>query len=260
MICIRTCSGLCNRLRTMASGLRLAREFGRHLNVFWRVDSDMNARFTDIFQAPQDMSVYESCPESLVSRVLFNPKNLFATMPDQRDRFLAKALAKKGRGLLMHTDWSNFYPTYDYSWLRLCPDMQVWITELQASFGAGLMGLHIRRTDNDMSIRYSPLSLFEDKIREELKRDPRQRFFLATDDEPTKRILREEFNDAILTREGVAARNMKNGVKDAVADLYLLANCTKLYGSYYSSFSETAAYIGRIPLERLVVKGVADVR
>ena len=256
MIFLRTCSGLCNRLRTMASGMRLAREFGKKLHVFWRVDSDMNACFTDLFFVPKGMVVNESEPESLFSRFLFNPKNHFATMPEDRDRFLSRALLKRGRGLLVHTDWANFYPTHDYHWLKPLPFIQEHIDEVKAVWGVGLIGLHIRRTDNEMSIRYSPLSLFEDKIRDELRKNPNQRFFLATDDVLTKELLCTEFGDSVLTRDGVAARNMRKGVQDAVIDLYLLASCTKVYGSYYSSFSETAAHIGCIPLEKLTVEGV----
>lgn len=256
MIFLRTCSGLCNRLRTMASGMRLAREFGKKLHVFWRVDSDMNACFTDLFFVPKGMVVNESEPESLFSRVLFNPKNHFATMPEDRDRFLSRALLKRGRGLLVHTDWANFYPTHDYYWLKPLPFIQEHIDEVKAVLGTGLIGLHIRRTDNEMSIRYSPLSLFEDKIRDVLMKNPNQKFFLATDDVLTKELLCNKFGDSVLTRDSVAARNMRKGVQDAVIDLYSLASCTKVYGSYYSSFSETAAHIGCIPLEKLTVEGV----
>ena len=38
---------------------------------------------------------------------------------------------------------------------------------------------------------------------------------------------------------------------DAAVDLMLLAGCSRLYGSYYSSFSEVAAAIGNVPFVQL---------
>lgn len=99
----------------------------------------MNACFTDLFFVPKGMVVNESEPESLFSRVLFNPKNHFATMPEDRDRFLSRALLKRGRGLLVHTDWANFYPTHDYYWLKPLPFIQEHIDEVKAVLETGLI-------------------------------------------------------------------------------------------------------------------------
>ena len=79
----------------------------------------------------------------------------------------------------------------------------------------------------------------------------RQHFFVATDDGPTKSKLISIFGDRIHTRENVAVREADTGVQDAVIGLFLLASCSRLFGSYYSSFSEVAAQIGRIDLEQL---------
>ena len=256
MILVRTCSGLCNRLRTMASGLRLAREFNKKCHVFWRLDREMNARFTDLFELPHDLIVHESEPESLLSRLLFNPKNHIATMPESRDKYVERALRSKGCGWLAHTDFTDFYPSHDFSWL--CPKTKILacIENERQALGEHLIGLHIRRTDNAMSIQYSPLSLFEAQIESNLRRNPDQRFFLASDDALTKRHLKEKYGDCILTRPHVAARNEANGVLDAVIDLFLLSFCEKIYGSYYSSFTQTAAFLGNIPFEQLTIKGV----
>ena len=42
--------------------------------------------------------------------------------------------------------------------------------------------------------------------------------------------------------------NDPRGIQDAVIDLYSLANCRKLIGSYWSSFSEVAAQLRGIEL------------
>lgn len=256
MILIRTCSGLCNRLRTMAAGLRLAREFNKKCHVFWRLDREMNARFTDLFELPHDLIVHESEPESLLSRLLFNPRNHIATMPESRGKYVERALHYKGSGLLAHTDFTDFYPSHDFSWLCPKTTIKARIEKERHALGERLIGLHIRRTDNAMSIQYSPLSLFEAQIESNLREDPSHRFFLASDDALTKKVLQEKYGSCILTRSHVAARNDANGVLDAVIDLFLLSSCEKIYGSYYSSFTQTAAFIGDVPFEQLTIKGV----
>jgi hypothetical protein len=44
-------------------------------------------------------------------------------------------------------------------------------------------------------------------------------------------------------------RGARQAARDAVVDLYCLAGCRKLLGSYYSTFTDTAAAIHGIPLE-----------
>ena len=47
-------------------------------------------------------------------------------------------------------------------------------------------------------------------------------------------------------------RNDPIAIRDAVIDLYNLAHCKKIYGSYYSSFSDIAALWGGIEKEVLM--------
>ncbi len=44
------------------------------------------------------------------------------------------------------------------------------------------IGIHIRRTDNENAIRYSPTSLFIKRVQQEILIDPEVTFYLATDD------------------------------------------------------------------------------
>lgn len=51
--------------------------------------------------------------------------------------------------------------------------------------------------------------------------------------------------DAIITQSDVEfVRNSKEGIECALLDLMALSRCEKIYGSYYSSFSEVAAKWG----------------
>jgi hypothetical protein len=46
-------------------------------------------------------------------------------------------------------------------------------------------------------------------------------------------------------------RNLQKGIQDAVVDMYCLAGCQKIIGSYFSSFSEVAAQINGIELNQI---------
>lgn len=230
-----------------------ARHIGCRLNVFWRVDDSMNTRFSELFEVPEDMSLIEMKPESYFSRGLFSWLNPFACRVNDRERFERRVAAARGWGPWALTEYAEFYKDEfsSYSWLRPVAALQKQIDEFRLKLGDNPIGVHIRRTDNEMSIKYSPLILFEEKIRGELVKNPRQKFFLATDDVPTKIRLLSLFGDSLLTRQDIAVREAENGVRDAAVDLMLLASCSKLYGSYYSSFSEVAAAIGNVRLEQL---------
>ena len=114
-----------------------------------------------------------------------------------------------------------------------------------------VIGVHIRRTDNTGSIQHSPLSLFVDKIQQELLLDPATRFYVASDDLTEKRKLKEQFGDRIITSWEEVRRDTLQGIKDAVVELYMLASTKKIYGSASSTYSMFAALLGHIKLEIL---------
>ena len=114
------------------------------------------------------------------------------------------------------------------------------------------VGLHIRRSDNEMSIKYSPTELFLEAIEKEIESNPSVKFYLATDDSQEEKLITERFGDRICTyRKRSVDRNTEVAIVDAMIDLTNLASCKKIYGSYYSSFSDVAAIWGNIEKEVL---------
>jgi hypothetical protein len=109
--------------------------------------------------------------------------------------------------------------------------------------------VHIRRGDNSASIQVSPLELFLERMRIEVERESETRFFLATDDAATEQTVKERFPGRVTTRDKSFARNRARGVQDALVDLLVLSKCSLILGSYWSSFSQTAAEMGRGTLE-----------
>ena len=125
--------------------------------------------------------------------------------------------------------------------LHLSTTVEQKLQTITGGFSDHTIGLHIRRTDNYRSIAQSPLYLFENKIKEEIEKNPDTCIFLATDDEPTKKTLTAEFPGRILTSSKAAERGTVDGIQDALAEMYALASCERIYGSAGSSFSIIAS-------------------
>ena len=107
----------------------------------------------------------------------------------------------------------------------------------------------LRRTDNTVSMAHSTPEGFRRAMDREIQRDFKVRFFLATDDDELKRTLLQEYPDRIITQRNEVRRDTLDGMRHAVVDLWCLAATRRLIGSYWSSFTDTAAELGRIPVE-----------
>ena len=74
-------------------------------------------------------------------------------------------------------------------------------------------------------------------------------FYLATDDMAEEAELRKAFPGRILSnQERCLRRDSREGMQDALLDLYSLAATRKIIGSYFSSFTDIAADMRKIPL------------
>ena len=134
---------------------------------------------------------------------------------------------------------------------RLCPrpELMQRIERIKARFTRNTVGVHIRRTDNAVSMSRSTPEGFRRAMDREIKRDFKVRFFLATDDDALKATLVQEDPDRIITQRTQVRRDTLDGMREAVVDLWCLAATQRIIGSYWSSFTDTAAELRQIPLE-----------
>lgn len=133
-----------------------------------------------------------------------------------------------------------------YSNFRPVLNLEKRVTSLSNNFD-NTIGLHIRRSDHNTAKAFSTTEKFINVIESEIKKDYETTFFLSTDDSETKNNLIREYGKSILFSEVTSYnRNNPKAVQDAVVDLYCLSKTRKIYGSHHSSFSQTAADIGRI--------------
>lgn len=163
---------------------------------------------------------------------------------------LPKAVAGSGNVFICSCQEINHFNVLDYQLFKPVTNIQNKIDGMVMQFKRDTIGIHIRATDNTESIKNSPFHLFVEKIEEELKINSDATFFLATDNEGYQNKLVDQFGaDKILLYKKEFRRELNRGIKDAVVDLYCLSKTSKIYGSYFSSFSEVAGRIGQIPVQ-----------
>lgn len=261
MLTIVPQGGLCNRLRAVLSALSLSQQLHVEVQVKWVENEECRARFDDLF-VPIDSGRFHIGPMTWWAwpsrkRNFHLPRLLRVCMGYtwQRDGYVPSSLTELAEAL---THYRKVYVSSgsqlaDYSsecLSRLCPraDLQARIDRMLQSYAPHTVGVHIRRTDNAVSIQHSPVEAFIHAMRQEIDQDRHVKFFLATDDAAVKQMLEQQFPHRIITQHTSVKRDTLQGMEDALVDLWCLAGTQKLLGSYWSSFTDTAAEIGHVPL------------
>ena len=270
-IYLRPLNGLCNRMRTLASGRALAAATGAQCVVFWDVNGDLGARYEDLFVPGDDgfrlinvapwasvgqiaqivlfgeTARIKGVPLGWVTRLALAGRIHRQVRPETFTPAELEALARQS-GRMLITSWWSFYggTDVDFSFFRPHPAAQIEIEAISARFNDSTIGVHIRRSDNANAIRYSPTSAFEGAMAQAIQADPRVSFFLTTDCPTTEATFAERFGKRVITRGRRISRDSVEGMRDAVVDLFVLSRTRRIFGSYYSTFSETAASLGRI--------------
>ena len=254
--------GLCNRMRVIVSAVTLAKKMERPLEIIWTQDSSLNAKFSDLFE-PIPYKIIECPLNSLRYKVQYHWFKDIRRGLVLDDQWISKNARGKdydawrdyfnGKDLYMQTNLDILFDN-DYSLLK--PKKSVIEALNNVTCNKKTIGLHIRRTDNKKAVKYSPTNLFFTKVEEELKEDAQTKFYLATDDPQEETAFMEKFGDSIIIyRKHSLDRNNPIAIKDALVDLYNLSCCRKIYGSYWSSFSDTAALWSGIKKVVLKVNG-----
>lgn len=255
MIIIQPSGGLCNRMRVINSGWRLARERREKLLVLWNCNPELNCPFDELFRPVTEFKITNirsvADPRKLfwqkTARTYLTNEELLAhrTPEGCLDPGYVESLRKN---IYIFT-WEWFYPSEDYHLFVPTEPLQARIRQMTARFGPSCVGVHIRRTDNQPAIGKSSTDAFIRSMHRELSLHPDTMFYLATDDRQEEELLRARFPDRILSNQNrCLRRDTKEGIQDALLDLYALASARRIIGSYFSSFTDIAADMKKIPL------------
>jgi hypothetical protein len=263
-------SGLANRLRAIVSGFSLAKEMNQPIKVIWKKDDGCNVDFYEIFQPVAGLELSQDNWETRCMK-LARGKKLLRWLPtlvgidffmfdenfkqyvwcNKSHIFNPGNIKKNARDIYINTCNDFYYQKEVMELFKPINEIQIIIESYTKKFSSKTIGIHIRRTDNLESIKYSPLELYIEEMKFDLSQDSEVDFFLATDDIETEKMLENLFPGKIITIKKELARGSKIGMVGAIVDLYCLAKCSRIYGSYYSSFSDIASRIGSIPLKIL---------
>jgi hypothetical protein len=258
--------GLCNRLRVVASARTLADVTGAKLNVGWNLDSGISAKPEDLFT-----NFYENMSKIYFPNIRikwgkrFKRRNINYFYNNTRtniisdnylisNNFVVPSTLLDG-GVVCIEACHDFlvaglsYRKYNTRVSNFLSDLKPTqeIYERMPKLSEETIGFHIRRGDNIVSVQTSPTAAFRAIMEEMINSN--YKVFLATDDEQISREFQHEWpNNVIQIHNKCFERGTLRGDKDALADLLLLSRCCKIFGSYFSSFSEYASMIRLVPL------------
>lgn len=253
--------GLANRMLSIASAYELCRRIDSSLEVVWFKGWGMQAKFSDLFQQVDDkiMNIRDACAtdwlyqrprkrnlwlSAVAQRLLFQRRMYSDEILRRRDCFDFERWAD-GKRCYMDNCYSflDVNEVFYYDFFKPLGTIKERLEKNRLSLSHTSIGMHIRRTDNSVAIAKSPLSLFVQKGKEDIKANDSLVIYLATDSDDVKKEMRNVFGERIITSEKTATRSSVEGIQDGIVDMWSLSFCGKIYGSAGSTFSNMAAYL-----------------
>lgn len=271
MVTLVPTSGICNRMRAIDSAIAFCKKHNKKLKIIWVRDPNLNSPFSALFNPieSENVKLHEASKlpyylriisnrnhilHGIVSNLMFNKVILAKDFQNLFDSdFDFNSIGKSGKVFI--SSYSRFYENKDiYSQFKPIDSLQQIIEERSKDFTPNTIGVHIRRTDHQNSIKYSPTELFVEKMNSEIEKNQETNFFVASDSFEVKEMLEQRFSGRIITFYNETQRDSIEGIQEGVLDLYCLSKTRKILGSYFSSFSHTAAHISGILEETVKIE------
>ena len=187
MIYIEPLGGICNRLRAIASAIWLSEKISKPLTVIWNVNKEFNITFESLFQPVKEFkligksgkfqNVKSSNQKSNIKRLLGKGINKFygidycikeMEIKNYKEDYFESL--KRFNTIYIVTCEQFGFPSNYFSIFKPVSSIQNEIDKITRNFNSDTIGIHIRRTDNMMSILNSPIDLFYNKLEEEIKK------------------------------------------------------------------------------------------
>lgn len=233
-------AGLGNRIRFTLSAEAIAEAEGRDFAYVWPTSPGLfEPELTDLWAYPAPQLPWGSVvPTMTEHRAHLSRQGTLTDLRKMNDWVIlgSSALHCDGR----ERAWESRLPE-----LVPVPAIDDQVNRTQSQLPPTYIGVQVRasRTSHPATLEASPASWFHTRMAELVRADPATHFFLSCDDPATELRIRETIPNvtSLATKGGF---NTVDGVRAAVADLYLLAGSTHLLGPYLSSFVELAWILG----------------
>ena len=263
--------GLANRFNAITSAIAFCRDYHIKLRVIWFKDKGMGANFHDLFELSEDVdkSMVEIIDAKWFHYIYDRPRrrNFWIPYIFQTKMFKKKSYEKDinslgnsfDKILDMVTKYNDVYLVHcSLFYINNLNDIVIKnyikerVEEVTSLFSEKrVIGIHVRRTDNVISKKNSPLELFFKEMDKELVADKNVFCYVASDSLEEKKRLIVRYKERIITSFEQPQRNTYKGIVDALVELYALSETEKIYGSSYSTFSKLAAQLTGIELRIL---------
>ncbi|MDD4939185.1 MAG: hypothetical protein PHE18_04395 [Candidatus Omnitrophica bacterium] len=250
-----TYGGLCNRIKCLLSSMRLAEKYSKRLALFWPRDPDCNCSFSDLFEnkidevdrkqlealacKDGDSRDYEICK---TWRLLTLPED---NLPSRFSRVFPSE-----RGGEIDFEYERIPLPVRGEFLkhikRLAPKRYIAdkIEEFSQNFDGSITSINIRTWEKE-----ERRHLFNEgnvwRIIE--RQEEKSRFFIVCDSPEFVKKIITKYKDRVLyypRRTYPGDRNSREGIEDALIELYLLSKSDKIKASLWSTFSEMAWWLG----------------
>jgi hypothetical protein len=267
MITIIPVGGLANRMRAMDSADHLGKHLNRKVHTVWVKDNAMKIGFSELFKPLPALRIesVRRLPLSFsnsrwfnlhLPRLLRKQKGLTyysrARMRTlQHDKSALEDLVRRDTHSIIVAGYRFFGNPDNYRNFHPIDSLHRRIDEETCDFKPDTFGVHIRRTDNKKAIELSPVQLFEEAIDEELDSGA-STFYLASDSADLKEDFKQKYGHKMISNDLSPSRKSKFDIQQGLVELYALSRTTKVFGSYWSSFSNAACHITGI--EEIIVK------
>lgn len=263
--------GLGNRIEAISSAIAFCLEKKWDLKILWFKDCGLNCSYEKLFNLDPKLDFVKIC----------NAKGcdfLLRDNPRRRNLWIPSVFEKCYYDKVIYYYDDDFhvkieYPPFDsqldhysnvymvscgvywknetmYKWIKPSDIIERRIQNIQSSSFSNMVGLHIRRTDNWNTLKYSPTDLFVNAINNEINKDESVSFFLASDSMEEKKYLKSLYGDRILTFMKETNRNTEEGIIDAFVEMNILSRTRKIYAGD-SSFARISANISGIDYVQL---------
>ncbi|MBS2097106.1 O-fucosyltransferase family protein [Carboxylicivirga linearis] len=271
--------GLANRLRVIASAIEFSKEYNFKLKVFWINRPELNSSYDDLLCSIPNVEII-SKKNNILWRALIHISSHYTIYSWLKKTllltdYMLKSKFEKGYFDIESEKFCNYLMKSHKSknWLITCrkfynysnKTLNLFVPQIKVqdkvdkfikeNIGGKFIAVHIRRTDNSISIENSPLHLFEAVIEKAILKNTK--ILVCTDSSSTKQYLKEKYSSSLVIPESNLSRNSKEGITDAFVEFILLSNSLKIYASQGSTFSLLASEFKSIDLE--IVSKTAEI-
>ncbi len=266
--------GISNRIKCLISMWRLGDKYGRELLLYWPSNHTLRGKFNDLFenQFPElkkedlkkidkkNLKVYRAdvneIPES-AHEYLATDNARWILFPGEREEkqiFPSLFSTKKGNDIDHEFEGIPMNIRKDIlEYLKRLVPISFVREEVEKFLKKNdltdFVGIHARRGDfllgKEGLGKVSSNERFFEEIDKILKENPEQMFFLCTDCEETENLFKSKLKEKVIVypknnrdRENVSV------TQEGLVDLILLSKTKKILGTYLSTFTELAWWLG----------------